>query len=154
MIRRRNVSIIGMDVGDRRIGLAIAEEGGTLAVPIGTMARTGINDDLVRISGIIHDRRATLIVAGLPISINGTLGPQAKKTQRFLERLEKHTEVQVETVDERYSSSEASRLMRAAGLRPSRSREQIDSRSAAIILQAYLDQRTSQPVPAPLISGV
>ena len=113
-----------------------------------------INDDLVRLSGIVHDRRATLIVAGLPISINGTLGPQAKKTQRFLERLEKHTEIQVETMDERYSSSEASRLMQAAGIRPSQRRDQVDSTAAVIILQAYLDQRASQAVPPPLTSGV
>ena len=142
-----------MDVGNRRIGLAIAEEGGTLAVPIGTMERTSINNDLLQLSGVMHDRRATLIVAGLPISINGTLGPQAMKTQRFLERIKKHTEIPVETMDERYSSSEASRLMRAAGIRPSRNRDQIDSTAAVIILQAYLDQRASQAVQSPLMSG-
>ena len=135
------MSIIGMDVGDRRIGLAIAEEGGSLAVPIETMERTGLKGDLPRISSLLRDRKVTLIVAGMPVSINGTLGTQAKKTQSFLERLRKYTQLPVEIVDERYSSNEAARLMRMTGSQLSRSRDKIDSTAAAIILQAYLDQQ-------------
>jgi putative Holliday junction resolvase len=138
------VSILGLDVGDRRIGLALAEEGGTLAVPIGAFERTSVRNDLPRITEILRERKATLLVAGLPISINGTLGPQAKKTQRFLDLLKEQTQLPVEMVDERYSSSEAGRLMQARGAQPSRRRADVDATAATIILQAYLDQQAQR----------
>ena len=147
------MSILGLDVGDRRIGLALAEEGGTLAVPIGAIVHTSRRDALLKLAETAQKRRATLIVAGLPISINGSLGPQAKKTQAFLEHVKKHTSLPVETVDERYSSSEASRLMQAGGAQPSRRRPDVDAAAATIILQAYLDQRAQQATPKPSIAG-
>jgi putative Holliday junction resolvase len=138
------VSILGLDVGDRRIGLALAEEGGTLAVPIGAFERTSLRNDLPRITEVLRERKATLLVAGLPISINGTLGPQAKKTQKFLDILKEQTQLPVEMVDERYSSSEAGRLMQARGAQPSRRRADVDATAATIILQAYLDQQAQR----------
>ena len=147
------MSILGLDVGDRRIGLAVADEGGTLSVPIGAMERTNLKNDLLRLGEIARERHATLIVAGLPISINGSLGPQAKKTQTFLERVKKHTQLPVETVDERYTSSEAGRLMQAGGAQPSRRRADVDATAATIILQAYLDQKAQQGNPIPTVAG-
>jgi putative Holliday junction resolvase len=147
------VSILGLDVGDRRIGLALAEEGGTLAVPIGAFERTSLRNDLPRITEVLRERKATLIVAGLPISINGTLGPQAKKTQRFLDLLKEQTQLPVEMVDERYSSSEAGRLMQAQGAQPSRHRGEVDSTAATIILQAYLDQQAQRVQPTHSVTG-
>ena len=138
------MSILGLDVGDRRIGLALAEEGGTLAVPIGAFERTRLRNDLPRITEVLRERKTTLIVAGLPISINGTLGPQAKKTQKFLDILKEQTQLPVEMVDERYSSSEAGRLMQARGAQPSRRRADVDATAATIILQAYLDQQAQR----------
>ena len=145
------MSILGLDVGDRRIGIALAEESGTLAVPVGVMERTSLKQDMPRLAEIAQGRHATLIVAGMPISINGTLGPQARKTQRFLEHLKKHTQLPIETVDERYSSSEAGRLMRNNGAQPSHRRGEVDATAATIILQAYLDRRDPCPnaTPAP-----
>ena len=142
-----------MDVGDRRIGLALAEEGGRLAVPIGAFERTSLRNDLPRITEVLRERKATLIVAGLPISINGTLGPQAKKTQRFLDLLKEQTQLPVEMVDERYSSSEAGRLMQAQGAQPSRHRGEVDSTAATIILQAYLDQQAQRVQPTHSVTG-
>ena len=143
------MSILGLDVGDRRIGLAVAEENGLLAVPVGAIVRTKTKQDLTNIVEIARQRRVTLIVAGLPISINGTLGPQAKKTQAFLERVKTATGLPVEMVDERYSTSEAERLMRHGGKQPSRHRTELDAAAATVVLQAYLDQEArktgSQP---------
>ena len=134
-----------MDVGDRRIGLALAVEDGSLAVPIGTLERSNLKTDLPRLVQIARERRATLIVAGLPLSINGMTGPQAKKTQVFLNHLRKHTRLPVETIDERYSSAEAVRLMQGSGAQPSRCRGDVDATAATIILQAYLDRMRKCP---------
>ena len=135
------MSILGLDIGNRRIGIALAEEGGTLAVPVGALERTTLRQDLQRLTEIALERRVTLLVAGLPISINGTLGPQAKKTQSFLKRIHDLTHLPIETVDERYSSSEAGRLMQIGGAQPSRRRVEVDAAAATIILQAYLDDQ-------------
>ena len=141
------MSILGLDIGDRRIGIALAEEGGTLAVPVGALERTTLRQDLQRLADIALERRVTLVVAGLPISINGTLGPQATKTQSFLKRIHEHTHLPIVTVDERYSSSEAGRLMQNRGAQPSRRRGEVDAAAATIILQAHLDHQ-SRPVEA------
>lgn len=141
------MSILGLDLGNRRIGMALAEEGGTLAVPVGTLERTTLRQDLQRLTEIALERRVTLVVAGLPISIDGTLGPQAKKTRSFLKSFQEHTHLSIATVDERYSSSEAGRLMQIMGVQPSRRRKEVDAAAATIILQAYLDDQ-ARPVEA------
>ena len=141
------MTILGLDIGDRRIGMALADEEGTLAVPIGTLERTALKQDIQCLTEIAHDRRATLIVVGLPISINGTLGPQAKKTHTFLDRFRRQTQLPFDTIDERYTSNEAERLMQASGAQPSRNRRQVDAAAATILLQAYLDQRVHRTSP-------
>lgn len=141
------MSILGLDIGNHRIGIALAEEGGTLAVPVGALERSTLRQDLQRLTEIALERRVTLVVAGLPISINGTLGPQAKKTQNFLKRIHEDTHLPIATVDERYSSSEAGRLMQIRGAQPSRRRGEVDAAAATIILQAYLDNQ-ARPVEA------
>ena len=133
--------VLGLDIGDRRIGLAIGETAGTLAVPLGVVPRTSTRKDVARILEVARERGMERIVAGLPLSINGSLGPQAKKVQAFLKALRASTPLPVETVDERYSTSEAERLMRQGGGRPSRDRGSVDAAAATIILQDYLDQR-------------
>ncbi len=151
--RAPTLSIIGLDIGDKRIGLALAEEGGTLAVPVCTMERTSLRQDLRRIAWFLRERNATLIVAGLPISINGTLGPQARRTQRFLELLKQETQLPVEMMDERYTSSEAHRMMHSRGAQPSRRKGEVDSTAATIILQEYLDQQAQKPSPTHAVTG-
>lgn len=138
------MSILGLDVGDRRIGLAVAQENGRLAVPAGAIVRTKTQQDLARLLEITQQRGVTLIVAGLPISINGTLGSQARKTQAFLGRVKTATSLPVEMVDERYSTSEAERLLRHNGKQPSRHRAELDAAAATVILQAYLDQQARE----------
>ena len=134
---------LGLDIGDRRIGLAVGDDDSSLAVPAGVVYRTRLKQDVARILEIAAERGAECIVAGLPLSVNGSEGPQARKVRAFLRRLEASTSLQVVTVDERYSTAEAERLLRQRDVKPSRRREQVDAVAAAVILQEYLDRSRS-----------
>jgi putative Holliday junction resolvase len=132
--------VLGLDIGDRRVGLAIGHVTGTLAVPLGVLTRTTIENDVHFILEVAESRRADCIVAGIPFSLNGQIGHQAKKVQAFLRALGASTCIPVETVDERFSTAEAERLLRLGGSLPSQDRGKIDAASATIILQEYLDK--------------
>ena len=129
-----------LDLGDRRIGLAISDAGGTLATPLGYIQRTRLQVDIQRVLDHAREREADAIVAGLPISLNGSIGPQARLVEGFIEALREKTELTVDTMDERYSTAEAERLLRQAGRQPSRNKGELDAAAAAVILQAYLDR--------------
>ena len=88
-----------------------------------------------------EEREAGSLVVGIPLSMNGTSGTQAKKVMSFVQALRGHTALPVHTADERLSSSEAERLLRQAGRQPSRHRGQVDAVAATVILQQYLDER-------------
>ena len=137
------MKVLGLDIGDRRIGLALSGPTGTLASPLGFVERTTLKRDVARILKLAQEHGAERIVAGLPLSLGGRAGPQAQKVLAFLRRLESSTDLPVETADERYSTAEAERLLRQRGVQPSREKGRTDAAAAAIILQDYLDQRTA-----------
>ena len=134
-----------MDVGDRRIGLAICDDQGSLAVPAGVFHRTTIDQDVARILEAAEERGAQGILVGLPLSVDGSMGPQAVKVIAFVKRLRRNTSLMVDTHDERYSTAEAERLMRAQGAQPSRNKGAVDAAAAAVILQDFLDCRNAGP---------
>ena len=136
--------VLGLDIGDRRVGLAIGDDVGSLAVPAGVIDRTTARQDVARILEAATDKGVECIVAGLPLSINGSVGPQARKVLAFLKLLEGSTQLLVETVDERYSTVEAERLLHRVGRQPSRDRGGVDATAATVILQEYLTQRVRQ----------
>lgn len=130
--------ILALDVGDARIGLAGSDETGTLASPIPAVTRSDPGADVSAIARAAIAIDADLILAGLPRSLDGSVGPQARKVQGFV-RLLRDAGLMVETWDERFSTIEAERGMRASGAQPSRDRARLDSAAAAVILQGYLD---------------
>ena len=130
---------IALDVGDARIGIAVADPTGLIATPLTALERSTQAADVEGVLQLARDRNAGRIVVGLPLSLDGTRGPQAQKVLRFTEALRAATILPVQTWDERYSTAEAERLLRAAGEEPSRDRARLDSAAAAVILQAYLD---------------
>lgn len=132
--------VLCLDLGERRIGLAISDAGGTLATPIGYIQRTRLRQDIQRVLDYARERDADAIVAGLPISLNGSIGPQAKLVEGFIKALREKTDLPVDTMDERFSTAEAERLLRQAGRQPSRNKGELDSAAAAVILQEYLDR--------------
>ena len=140
--------ILGLDVGEARIGVAVSDPTGTLATPLTAIRRRGEPHDVREVLRLVAEHEAGEIVAGLPVSLSGEEGEQARLVAGFTEALAREAPVPVTSVDERYSTAEAERLLRASGVKPSRDRGRLDAASAAGILQSYLDsRRAGQPPP-------
>lgn len=139
--------MIGLDVGERRIGVAVSDPEGRLAVPQTVITRKG-KGDVQAIGEVIARAEAERVVVGLPVSLDGGLGPQARLTEAFAEQLRAVTTVEVVLYDERFSSAEADRHLQAAGMRAREAKQYRDATAAAIILQAYLDSLRFPPLPA------
>ena len=133
--------LLALDLGERRIGLAVSDALGTLALPAGHLVRTKLAEDLRRVLEAAQVRDVEGFVVGIPYSINGTTGPQAKRAQGFINALRKRTTLPVHTMDERFTSVEAEALLREAGHQPSRQRATVDEAAATLILQRFLDSR-------------
>ena len=139
--------VLALDVGERRIGLAVSGPSGVLASSAGVLRRKGLRRDLAALDGVVRQHGATIVVVGLPLSLSGGLGPQAHSVLGFVEQLRASLPVPVETWDERFSSIEAEEVLRAQGTRPRQIRARIDEVAAASILQGYLDGRRVAPPP-------
>jgi putative Holliday junction resolvase len=155
------VRILGLDVGERRIGVAAADSGTRVALPIGVVERTEPAADADAIARLIEEQKAEALVLGLPISLNGSLGPQAQLVRAFGDELAACLNLPVEYCDERLSTVEAQRRLAPPAKharqdkrsRSAKSRRaspgRIDAVAAAIILQSYLDRRAGgAPPPA------
>ncbi len=130
--------ILGLDVGDRRIGVALSDPEGLLASPLTTLERDG--SEIEAILELVQRHKASCIVVGLPRSLNGQIGPQAKKVESFAQTLSEHLPVPMKTWDERFSTAAAEQALAAAGRKRSERRKRRDAAAAAIILQGYLDR--------------
>jgi putative Holliday junction resolvase len=132
---------LGVDYGEARIGLAVSDPTGTIATPIEAVNATGQND-AANIARVATECEAQGIIVGLPLSLDGSQGPAARKINAFCARLRKFTDLPVITCDERMTTVEAQSLLREAGKSPSKARGaergKIDSASAAIILDSYM----------------
>ncbi len=131
--------VLALDVGEARIGLAVSDETGVLATPAEAIRRTDPESDARAVIAVAERVGAGRIVVGMPVSLNGTYGSQARRVQGFRRILIETTELVVESWDERFSTVEAERRLRESGVEPSRDRARLDSAAAAIILQSYLD---------------
>jgi putative Holliday junction resolvase len=132
--------VLGLDLGDARIGVAISDDDRRLAVPLGTI-HTGAPADLKAVAKLVEEHDATAVVVGLPISMTGDRGPAALKTEAFADALRSFLHVPVELCDERLSTVEAERVLRHAGVRGQARRRVVDRTAATVILQAWLDAR-------------
>ena len=134
---------LALDVGDKRIGIAVSDPLSILATPLTTIERTLDNSAIDSILEIAAEQEAGEIVVGLPVSLRGGYSQQTKSVAAFTRKLEARSTVPVKTSDERYSTREAERLLSQSKPRRARSRGEIDAAAAAVILQSYLDTRTS-----------
>ena len=132
---------LGLDVGDRRIGVALSDETGTLATPLDTYERTGPRKDLKAIGRLVRERGAGEVVVGLPRRLDGEVGPQAQKVIDFMDALRPAVGVPVVPWDERFTSVVARQALTEAGVSRRDRKAVIDKVSAALILQNYLDYR-------------
>ncbi len=131
--------ILALDVGERRIGTAICDPDERVAVPLGVIQRQGRDADLQSVLTLATQEEVGALLVGLPLSLDGSKGPQARRTEAFARRLSARTSLPVELRDERLSTAEAERY--ATG-RPRRGTT--DALAAAIILQGFLDARRAR----------
>ena len=133
--------ILGLDVGDRRIGVALSDESETLASGLETILRVGPRKDPRAIGELVRRHEAGEVVVGLPRSLDGGLGPQAQKVLAFTDALRLVLKVPVVPWDERFTSVIADQALREAEVRRRDRRAAVDKVSAILILQSYLDYR-------------
>jgi putative Holliday junction resolvase len=131
---------LGLDIGDRWIGVALSDPGGILASPFSIIERTDDGQALAAIADIINKEQVGRAVVGLPLSLDGTLSGQAEKVNDFAQKLAEHIKIPVEFRDERLTTVMAQRLKRASGGKKGRGKTRYDSQAAALILQSYLDE--------------
>lgn len=135
--------ILGIDYGERRIGLALSDELGLTAQPLGTLVRTNRRNDLRRLREIVRRHAVRRIVVGHPLTLAGTAGEMAAEIGRFAARIERELGLPVELSDERLSSWEAEQVLtltRAGRRRQRAGRPVLDQVAAAVILRDYLER--------------
>ena len=133
--------VLGLDVGDRRIGMAVSDELGLTAQPVLTLMRKNRRQDLGSLARLVRKYGCAQVVVGNPLYMSGDVSPQALKAQAFAQDLEKETGLAITLWDERLSTTEAHRHLDAAGHLPGKRREVIDQVAAVLILQSFLDSR-------------
>ena len=133
--------IMGLDVGDKTIGVAVSDLMGLTAQGVKTIKRVGNKKDIEALKEIIKERQVNKIVSGLPKNMNGTLGPQGEKVIKFCELLEEETGIKIEYWDERLSTVAAERTLIQGNVRRENRKGVIDMVAAVIILQGYLDRQ-------------
>lgn len=132
---------MGLDVGERRIGVALSDASGRLATPLTTI---GAKDrPLERIARLAREHGVAELVVGLPLTLRGEVGPQAQIVQKFAAALEEALGLPVHFFDERLTSAAADQMLRELGVKPEKRKLQLDQVAASIILQDYLDQQRS-----------
>jgi putative Holliday junction resolvase len=131
---------VGLDLGARRIGVALCDSAGTLATPYEVVLRSGDRQrDHRRIAELVAEAEAEVVVVGLPLSLDGSVGPAAAGVQAEVAELREHLGVPVEVWDERLSTVEAGRRLQSAGVPGRKRRHVIDQVAATVILQSWLD---------------
>ena len=137
---------MGLDVGDKRTGVALSDPTGMLATPLTTLNRTSsVDEDISAILALAKKHGAEVIVVGIPKPLGGGSSLQMRATERFYRALGAKSPVPVKKWDERFSTLEAERLLREAGVEPSRENGRVDAAAAAVMLQSYLDRPKTRP---------
>ena len=143
------ISALGLDIGNKRIGVAGCDRLGLLATALTTIYRQSFDRDVALLQEIVEEREAEILIVGLPYLMDGNLGTQGIKVQKYMDRLQPVLKLPVEYVDERMSSIEAEEILRSRqrcgassqNRSPSRNKGLIDAQAAALILQRWLDNR-------------
>ena len=130
--------VLGVDLGEKRVGLAITDPSGTIASPLETVDRDAV---FSRLRELVRAQNVGEIVVGLPLNMDGSRGDKAEEAERFAADLEEELQIRVVLWDERLSSVSAEKAIMEAGEKPSRTKPSVDMVSAALILEGYLKSR-------------
>lgn len=136
--------VLGIDYGERRLGLAASDETGTIAFPAGTLERRGKRHDLEALRAVVAERSIERLVVGLPLHLSGREGETARAARAFAAQLGDALGLPVETVDERFTTREAERALREQGLAGHRGRRRrrqaVDATAATLLLRTWLER--------------
>jgi len=135
------MKILGLDYGDKRIGVAASDALGWTAQGKKVIQNTSLNEVINELEGLIDEYEIEKVVVGLPKNMNGTLGPRAEKTLEFVEALKEEFTIPIITWDERLSTAAAERTLLAADVSRRKRKDVIDKMAAVVILQNYLDSQ-------------
>jgi len=141
LIEKLNTSqtLLGLDFGDKSIGIAVSDKSHTIASPIKTIKRKGISKDLKILFEIIEEYKVGALVFGLPLSLSGQENERTRKVRKFIEELTLKSNIFIELYDERFSSDIIFKELRKESISTSKIKKKIDQQAAAYILQGFLD---------------
>ena len=140
-----NMRALGIDYGGRRIGLAVTDPDGKIALPAGTLERRGTKQDIVAIQGWINKKEIDCIVIGLPLHMNGSRGPETDTVLAFAAELQRETGCPVDTIDERWSTLEAKRTLQQEDISARERRSaSIDAVAATLLLGTWLKRQETE----------
>ncbi len=137
--------IIGLDIGDRRIGVAISDPLGYTAAGLETITRTNTDNDIKLVQELAERHGAMSVVIGLPLNMDGSTGPQAEKVKSFGRKLARATDLPIIYEDERLTTISAIRTLTLQKVKTGKNKELVDKQAAAIILQKFLDRKEQPP---------
>lgn len=130
--------VLGLDIGDKRIGVALSDQGRLIASPHSVYQRVGFGPDTRHFLDLARQVEAAYLVAGLPYNMDGSLGPQAQKAQAFCDKL-REAGLEVIYIDERLTTRSAEAALIEGGMRREQRKDSVDKVAAALILQSHLD---------------
>jgi len=133
---------LGIDYGTVRIGLALSDPTGTLASPLPFLENQSPQQVTTALSELIQTHQIEGLVIGLPRNMDGTYGPSAQKVRDFIAQIQKSISLPITPIDERLTTAQASKQLSGIGLNQKQLRKKVDSSSACLILQQYLDRNT------------
>ncbi len=140
--------ILALDLGSKRVGVALSDPTGTIASPVEVIAVDSRRGVTARVAALVAAHEAVRVIVGLPKRLDGTEGAEARRARQFAVALQQEIGIPVELLDERLSTVEAERAMVEADASRARRRERRDAVAAALILQRYLDERKREQRPA------
>jgi len=138
--------VLALDVGERRTGVALSDLLGLLATPLAVLKCASREAEFAAIAALVEKHQVERVVVGYPRSLDGSIGPQARRVDRYVERLKPNLTVPVLMWEEQFSTVQAEQLIHETGRRVNR--ERIDAAAAAVILQSYLDSVAANRAPA------
>ncbi len=133
--------LLALDVGTKRIGVAVADPSGTFALPVTVIERTNLKADLERIAELAREYDAQEMVVGDPVTLSGERGPAAEKIDRFVEQLARVFPGAIHRVDERMTTAQATKTLISADVSRAKRKTVVDKMAAALILESYLARR-------------
>jgi putative Holliday junction resolvase len=136
--------VLALDLGTRRIGLAISDPDAIFAFPLNTLETRGRDRDIEALRQVIAEHEVERVVIGLPLHLDGHAGPEARSAREFADALAEQTGLHVDTLDERWTTAEAERALRETGRKHHKQREVVDSVAASIILRTYLELQQAE----------